>query len=275
MTEAVGETRYDRIADGYARWWAPIIRPAAERVLDIAVPALEAGATRVIDIGTGTGTLALAAIERWQAVEVTGVDPSAGMIEMARAEARRRLSVRDRRRYRTATAFADRLPYPDSSFDLGLSSFVLQLVPNRAAALREARRVLRAGATFAWVTWLVGGARCAADDIADAVLDDAGFDPPDADPRCGDVPSLGSAAAAMRRAGFRDVHVSEGLLEHAWDPAGYLGFLTEFDEETLFAELDEGERAEIVERLRIRLRGLTAAELTLRLPTVYVSGRAA
>ena len=46
---------------------------------------------------------------------------------------------------------------PDGTFDLALSSFVVQLVPNRARVLREVRRVLRPGATFAYVSWLQDG----------------------------------------------------------------------------------------------------------------------
>jgi SAM-dependent methyltransferase len=40
---------------------------------------------------------------------------------------------------------ADAIPLPDASVDVALSSFVLQLVPNRHAALTEIRRVLRPG----------------------------------------------------------------------------------------------------------------------------------
>jgi SAM-dependent methyltransferase len=268
-------TRYDRIAEGYARYWAPVIRPAAERVLELAAPAIAAGATEMIDIGTGTGTLALAALERWPAIWATGIDPSSGMLELARDQASRRLRGGLRRRYRTAVAFADRLPFGDGEFDLALSSFVLQLVPNRAAALREAHRVLRPGSTFAWVTWLAGEVRFAGDVVTDAVLEEAGFDPPEPEGSSGDVASLAAAATAMRRAGFRDVHTTEALVEHAWDVDGYVAFMTEFDEETLFAELEAGEREEIVGRLRERLARLAQGELTLRLPIVYVSGRAA
>ena len=56
-------------------------------------------------------------------------------------------------RFETVVAYADELPDEPGRFDAAMSSFVLQLVPSRAAALREIRRVLRPGATFAWVTW--------------------------------------------------------------------------------------------------------------------------
>jgi ubiquinone/menaquinone biosynthesis C-methylase UbiE len=267
-------TRYDRMAEGYARCWAPVIRPAAERVLDLADRDVAAGARRILDIGTGSGTLAIAAIERWPDVAVTGIDASAGMLEVARRHAGQRLSRESSRRFTTATAFADRLPYPDASFDLAVSSFVLQLVPSRAAALREARRVLNPGSTLAWVSWLLAEAHFAGDEVANAVLDEAGFDPPESDGRSGDPASIAAAAASMRRAGFRHVRAEEGLVEHPWDPAGYVAFLTEFDEETLFGELEAGERDEIVARMIERLSELSADEMILRLPVVYVTGRA-
>ena len=40
---------------------------------------------------------------------------------------------------------ADELPLPDASFDVAVSSFVFQLVPDRSAAFREVYRVLRPG----------------------------------------------------------------------------------------------------------------------------------
>ena len=67
------------------------------------------------------------------------------MASWANREADRRLAGGARSRFATAVAFADRLPFPDATFDGAMSSFVLQLVPNRAAAIREARRVLRPG----------------------------------------------------------------------------------------------------------------------------------
>jgi SAM-dependent methyltransferase len=270
---------YDEIAEGYARHWGPVIRPGAERVLDLIGPAIDAaiGMARepaLLDIGTGTGTLAIAALERWPALQVTGVDPSTGMLDLARRAAEERLPRDHRARYRTEAGWADELPFGDRTFDMAVSSFVLQLVPNRLAALREVHRVLRPAGVFAWVAWQRADRPYEPDRIANDVLDEAGFDPPDDGGRNGDVASAGAAAHAMRRAGFRDVRAHTDELVHAWDPAGYVAFFTEFDEESLFAELEPRERRQITAKIRRRLERLTAEQLTLRLPVVHAIGRA-
>ena len=269
---APDEAHYDRIAEGYAQHWGPVIRPAAESVLDLA-PLLDAGVARLLDIGTGTGTLALAALERFPHVVVTGIDPSSAMLEIARREARTRLPPPARTRLRLEVASAARLPFPAGSFDVAVSSFVLQLVASRAAALREARRVLRRGGQIAWVAWLAGGGSFRGDEVVDDVFDEFGFDPPEPGGRSGDITSVGSAATATRQAGFRAVRATAGELEHRWDAQSYTAFISEFDEESLFAELDEDERGRLKARLLERLRSLNPEELTYRLPIVSVTGR--
>ena len=49
--ETEGRSRYDDMADGYARFWAPVLRASAERVLDHLDAAVEE-ATRA---GSGAG----------------------------------------------------------------------------------------------------------------------------------------------------------------------------------------------------------------------------
>jgi hypothetical protein len=107
------------------------------------------------------------------------------------------------------------------------------------------------------------------------VLDRHGFDPPEAEGRNGDLASPEAAAAGMRRAGFRDVRAWADAVEHAWTAPEYVAFFTEYDEKSLFAELDPAERAEIEAEMLRGLERLSAAELTLRLPIVYAMGRAA
>ena len=273
-------SHYDEIADGYARHWGPVIRPAAERVLDRIAPVVEellgrSGAARLLDVGTGTGTLAIAALERWPGLAVTGIDPSAGMLEIARRDANDRLPPDVAGRYTTVVAWADELPFPAGAYDLAVSSFVLQLVPSRAAALREIGRVLAPGATLAWVAWQRGDRPYEPDRVANDVLDAAGFDPPEDGSGNGDIASPAAAVQAMRRAGFRDVRAEAAEVAHVWDAAGYVAFFTEFDEASLFAELEDEERTDIERTILDRLAALTPEQLTLRLPVVYAMGRAA
>ena len=263
------------MAGGYARFWAPVLREAAEGVLDHLAPHLDGrrGAD-VLDVGSGTGTLAIAALARFPGIRVTGIDPSGGMLEVAGASAAERLPAAAQRRFRRRVAPADRMPFRDADFDAAMSSFVLQLVPSRAAALREIRRVLRPGGALAWVAWQRTNRAFEPDRVANEVLDDFGFDPPEPDARPGDIASPASAAESMRRSGFRDVRAWLGECVYAWDARGYLAFLTEFDEQSLFDDLERGERAEIEGAILERLEQLAPDDLTLRLPIVYAMGRA-
>jgi ubiquinone/menaquinone biosynthesis C-methylase UbiE len=266
--------RYDRVAAGYLDWWAPVLEPRAVQLLDRVDGAVAAGGrpVRLLDIGTGTGTLARAAIRRWPHVEVVGIDVSRGMTEVAEGEAERQLAPADRRRFSTRVAPAAELPFGDATFDVAISSFVLQLVPNRFRALREAHRVLRPGGTLAYVTWLVDDRRFRPDEILDDLLDEIGIGAREADPRTGDVPTEVAAAAQLRRAGFHRVESERAILEYRFSVDHYIRFVTEFDEETLFDELSRSDRAKVVDGLRARLSRLAADELVLRLAIVYASG---
>jgi ubiquinone/menaquinone biosynthesis C-methylase UbiE len=264
--------RYDRIADGYERWWAPVLAPSAAALLDRLAPVIDGGARDLLDVGVGTGNLALDALARWPDIRLTAIDASGEMVRVVEAEARRRLGA-ESDRFAAQVAFAAELPYQDATFDLAISSFVLQLVPSRAKALREIRRVLRPGGMLAYVTWVREVRAFAPDRIFDALLDEYGFDEPQGDDRSGDVPSVPTAAAELRRAGFRDVTAEGALLEHQFSVESYIAFLVEFDEETLFDEMPRGERRRFLATLRERLMALSNDELVFRAPIVYVSGR--
>ena len=271
MTEQT--ERYDRLATGYARWWAPVLAPAVEALLDEIAPEMT-GPIRLVDIGTGTGQLALGALARWPDVSIVGVDASAGMRDVADAEADRRLPAGERARFSSAVAFADDLPFPDGTFDGAVSSFVLQLVPRRGRALREARRVLRPGGMLAYVTWLEDERIFLPDSTFDDVLDDLDIEARGDDGgRSGDLPSVERAAGELRAAGFAGVKARGGHLVHRFTVEGYIDFLREFDEETLFAELDPDVRQRLVAELRTRLTALSAERMTMRFPIVFASGR--
>jgi ubiquinone/menaquinone biosynthesis C-methylase UbiE len=114
-------------------------RAFRERLVDLA--RLEPG-ERVLDVGCGTGSLAIAAARQVAAGAVCGIDASAEMIATARRKARKAgVGVR----FENATVQA--LPFPDASFDAVLSTLMLHHVPRpaRRQAVREVRRVLTPG----------------------------------------------------------------------------------------------------------------------------------
>ena len=263
--------RFDEMAAGYDKWWAPVLAPSARALLDELAPSIEAGALDVLDVGVGTGNLARPALARWPDIRVTGVDASREMVTTVEA------LIEDagddlRDRFTGAVAFAAEMPFPDASFDLAMSSFVLQLVPSRAKALREIRRVLRPGGRFAYVTWLVDERAFKPDRIFDRLLDEFGFQDDEGRPRTGDIPSVERAVAELRRAGYRDATASRATLDHAFTIESYIAFLTEFDEASLFDEMDRPERRRFLALLRERLMALDPDELHFRVAIVYASG---
>jgi ubiquinone/menaquinone biosynthesis C-methylase UbiE len=268
------EDRYDRIAEGYATWWSPVHRQATLRLIDEVRDEVdrEVAPGRILDVGCGTGVLGIAAARRWPRAEVDAVDASNGMLAIARREAAG-LPPAVGARIRFAHGYADRLPFDDGTFDLVLSAFVLQLVPSRARALREMRRVLRPGGLLAYVTWLQGEAPFAADAACDEAMVAAGLEAGEPGGGHDDIASPAAAAAQLRRAGFRAATAREDRLEHAFTPEGYIGFVTRFDDEDLFATMEPDRRRAFETGLLGRLRALPPDGLRLVLPIVYAGGR--
>ncbi len=265
--------RYDRSASAYLEWWAPVLAPSAVKILELIAPKVDGGSNgRLIDIGTGTGALAIAAAERWPRLSVSGLDGSTGMLAIARREARRRLGVAAARRIEFVTGLADRMPYPDSSFDAAVSSFVLQLVPHRSSALRETLRILRPGGVLAFVTWLHDEEQFPPDQAFFDVLDELEVAEPEEteEARSGDFRSVSGAATELRRAGFRDVSARAGWLEHRYDRATYLDFLERYAERSTFEGLSPALAREVRARTAARLAELTPEAFTWRMPIVTV-----
>jgi ubiquinone/menaquinone biosynthesis C-methylase UbiE len=99
-------------------------------------------AYRVLDVGCGTGTLAIRIKQEHPTITVIGVDPDPKALARAHRKAERaQVSVHFER------GFADALPYSDATFDRVFSSLMFHhLAKNeKEQALREIRRVLRPG----------------------------------------------------------------------------------------------------------------------------------
>ncbi len=134
---------YDGIVAGpsplYARY---------DEVLDTIVRLCRAGpGKRVLDIGTGTGNLALRCLERGAAV--VGVDPSEAMLDKARTKLRGMGCVDLRR---VEQPFVE-IAFPDSHFDAVVSSYAFHHVPPplKPRGTREMLRVVGPGGR-----WVIG-----------------------------------------------------------------------------------------------------------------------
>ena len=95
----------------------------------------------VLDVGCGTGTLAIAAKRRvGPAGAVHGIDASPEMLARADQKARRASAEVFFR-----NGLAEALPFPDAQFDVVLSTVMLHHLPRQARlqCAREIRRVLR------------------------------------------------------------------------------------------------------------------------------------
>jgi malonyl-CoA O-methyltransferase len=98
---------FDRLAP---QWDALAVDENRLRPMAAALAALPEAPARVLDLGTGTGSVARLVAGRWPEAEILGVDVSPGMLE----EARRRAGPRERYELGDASA----LPHEDGAFSL-------------------------------------------------------------------------------------------------------------------------------------------------------------
>jgi len=137
--------RYDLMNDlmsgGLHRAWKDAL------VNTIAPPKAPVRPWRALDIAGGTGDIAFRLAEAsGPPAEITILDINASMLDVARARAKER-GLSDR--IRIVEANAEKLPFESGTFDAATSAFGLRNVPDLAAALREAHRVLRPGSRLA------------------------------------------------------------------------------------------------------------------------------
>jgi demethylmenaquinone methyltransferase/2-methoxy-6-polyprenyl-1,4-benzoquinol methylase len=101
---------------------------------------------RVLDLATGTADLAIMVARAHPDASVVGVDPSRNMLAIGE---RKVADARLAGRVSLTHGDAERLAFPDDSFDGVAMAFGIRNVPDRAAALREMARVTRPGGRIA------------------------------------------------------------------------------------------------------------------------------
>ncbi len=182
------EAMFDRIAGVYdamnTAMTAGLHRRWRARAADLA---RVAPGSRVLDVATGTGDLALElALRVAPGGEVVGSDFSRGMLERARAKA----AGRDGVRFEQGDALA--LPYSTDSFDAATVGFGARNFADLGRGLREMARVVRPGGRVV-VLEITSPTRMPLSAFYRVWFDRV-------------VPALGLAAARLRRAPIADAY---------------------------------------------------------------------
>jgi len=130
---------YDRFMGRWSKLVAPLLVEFA------GVP----DGANILDVGSGTGSLAESILERRPKCQVTGIDPSSEYIAYAQSQTRS-----DRIRFQTGDA--QKLNFGSGAFDHSLSLLVFNFIPDPKQALLEVRRVTKSAGCIAAAVWDYG-----------------------------------------------------------------------------------------------------------------------
>jgi SAM-dependent methyltransferase len=183
-------------AEAYERFMGRWSRVVAPRLVDFTdLP--ERG--RMLDVGSGTGSLAFVIAERKSHTHVLGIDPSKEYVAYATS----------RNRFPDRVGFevgdAQQLDFPDASFDATLSLLVINFIPDPKKALFELRRVTKPGGKLSAAVWDYGAGMRMLRTFWDAAVQidpEAGKVDENRMPLCRE----GELSALWRQAGLENVH---------------------------------------------------------------------
>ena len=135
------------IPEQYERLLGPVLfTPYGKDLADRVAAVVKQGA--VLETACGTGLVTRLLDERLpESVHIVATDLNEPMLEVARA------TLRSTKRITWRQADATALPFDRASFDAVVCQFGMMFMPDKALAVREARRVLKPGGLFAFNVW--------------------------------------------------------------------------------------------------------------------------
>jgi SAM-dependent methyltransferase len=215
--ELVG--RYNRQATGYETHWAPVLNPMGARLVKrLRDRSRELGQSvrRVLDLGTGTGSLLPVLGRSFPGAMVMGIDRSPGMLARVSGDPSR------------AAMDAEYIGLRDHCIDVVTLAFMLFHLGDPVRGLTEVRRTLRPGGVVGTVTW-AGDFTSQAGAIWEEELDAHGAPPLDPD-----VPGTGhdrtdtpeKITGLLAAAGFVGIRASRESVEHTFDMESLLALRT-------------------------------------------------
>jgi ubiquinone/menaquinone biosynthesis C-methylase UbiE len=144
---------WDNAAKGWEAWW-PTIERGAQKVSDTLVDMAEIKqGDRVLDLATGIGEPAVTAAKRVRPNgKVVATDISPQMIAIAESRAKS-LGLDGVMEFRVTDA--EKLDFPNSSFDSVLSRWGLMFLPDLPMALGTIRKLIKPRGSFAAAVWSI------------------------------------------------------------------------------------------------------------------------
>jgi SAM-dependent methyltransferase len=204
-------------------------------------------ATRILDVGCGTGSLSFALADKLPRASILGMDYSQAFVDYAQSK-----SNDSRLQFEQGDAAA--LRYGDAAFDATVSLLVLNFVPAAERAAREMRRVTRPGGVVAAAVWDFKGGLTFLRVLADtAAVLDAGGETFRAKQFSAPFTGPGDFAATWSAMGLKDV--VQTSLTIRMDFASFADYWTPWlhgqgTAGAYVTSLDEGKRAELEDHMR-------------------------
>lgn len=132
------------IPETYERAMVPLLfTPYA---IDMARRAAQRRPQRILEVAAGTGAVTRHLLQELPDAHIVATDLNEAMLEQAR-------KVLPSPRVEWRQADAQRLPFPDASFDAVLCQFGVMFFPDKVLAFSEARRVLKPGGLYCFNVW--------------------------------------------------------------------------------------------------------------------------